>query len=138
MTITDQKKPGMIRRIFSGLGRLLNGLRLLTVNLVFLFFVVFIIALASNEIPQIPDKGALIVNPQGTLVDQLSYIDPLVHLLGENNNERQETLLQDVIDAITLATTDERITSIVLDLDSLTRGGISKMQEIAQVFTGLS
>ena len=93
MTINDQKKPGIIRRIFSGLGRLFNGLRLLTVNLVFLFFVVFIISLASKEIPRIPDKGALIVNPQGTLVDQLSYIDPLVHLLGENNNERQETHL---------------------------------------------
>lgn len=136
MTIANQKKPGFIRRLFSGLGRLFNGLRLLTVNLVFLFVVVFIISLASNEIPQIPDKGALIVNPQGTLVDQLSYIDPLVHLLGENNNESQETLLQDVIDAITLATTDERITSIVLDLDSLARGGISKMQEIAQSLEG--
>ena len=100
MTIADQKKPGIIRRIFTGLGRFFNGLRLLTVNLVFLFVVVFIISLASNEIPQIPKKGALIVNPQGTIVDQLSYIDPLVHLLGENNAEKQETLLQDVIDAI--------------------------------------
>lgn len=136
MNIASQKKPGIIRRVFIGLGRFLNGLRLLTVNLVFLLVIVFIISLVSSEIPQIPEKGALIVNPRGTIVDQLSYIDPLVHLLGENNAEEQETLLQDIIDAIKLATGDERITSIVLDLDGLAHGGISKMQEIAQSLEG--
>lgn len=136
MTTGQEKKPGIIRRLFTGLGKLLNGLRLLIINLVFLLAIVFIISVTSSEIPQIPEKGALILNLHGTLVDQLSYIDPLVQLLGETSTEEQETLLQDVIDAIDLAATDDRITSIVMHLDGLAHGGISKMQEVAVALQG--
>lgn len=130
------RKPGIIRRFFSVLGKVLNGLRLLVVNLAFLFVVFLIISIASSEIPKIPAKGALIINPQGAIVDQLSYIDPVLELLGESSPEEQETLLQDLIDAIVLATDDERITSIVMQLDTLSHSGISKTQEIVTALEG--
>lgn len=132
MSTGQGKKPGIIRRVFGGLMKLINGLRLLLVNLLFLFVLLFIVSMINSEIPAIPDKSALVLNPQGALVDQLSYIDPLVNLLGDSGQYEQETLLQDVIDAVHMATADERITSIVMRLDGLSYGGISKMQEIAE------
>ena len=132
MSTGQGKKPGIIRRVFGGLMKLINGLRLLLVNLLFLFVLLFIVSMINSEIPAIPDKTALVLNPQGALVDQLSYIDPLVNLLGDSGQYEQETLLQDVIDAIHMAAADERITSIVMRLDGLSYGGISKMQEIAE------
>ena len=132
MSTGQGKKPGIIRRVFGGLMKLINGLRLLLVNLLFLFVLLFIVSMINSEIPAIPDKSALVLNPQGALVDQLSYIDPLVNLLGDSGQYEQETLLQDVIDAVHMAAADERITSIVMRLDGLSYGGISKMQEIAE------
>jgi len=129
MSTGQGKKPGIIRRVFGGLMKLINGLRLLLVNLLFLFVLLFIVSMINSEIPAIPDKSALVLNPQGALVDQLSYIDPLVNLLGDSGQYEQETLLQDVIDAIHMAAADERITSIVMRLDGLSYGGISKCRK---------
>lgn len=124
-------KLGVVRRSLGALMKVISWLRLLTVNLLFVAVVVLIIfALRGGAVPTIPHRGALIINPAGTLVDQLAYIDPVGQLLGDTDPETQETLLQDVVDAIDLAADDERITSAVLSLDYLAHGGISKMQEI--------
>jgi protease-4 len=128
----EEKKPGFIRRSFRAVGRLIGWLRIALVNLFFLVSVALLVVLfSSGELPSIPDKGALILDPQGVIVDQLSFSDPLKNLMGEQNPEDQETLLQDVIDAIELAKDDERITSMVMNLGYLSQAGISKMQEIA-------
>ncbi len=131
MSTAQTKKAGIIRRSFTGLIRLIGWLRVLTLNLVFLLLVAFVFSLTRSEIPRIPEQGALILNLQGSLVDQRSYIDPIVELMGEASAQEQETLLADVISAIAMAKEDPRISSIVLELDGLAYGGISKMQEIA-------
>ena len=128
----EEKKPGFIRRAFRLIGRIIGWLRVALVNLFFLLsLIVLVLLLSSGELPSIPEKGALILNPEGVVVDQLSFSDPLKNLMGESNPEDQETLLQDIIDAILLAKDDERITSLVMELDFLAHVGISKMQEIA-------
>ncbi|WP_019530544.1 signal peptide peptidase SppA [Dasania marina] len=127
-----EKKPGIIRRTFSFLGRLITGLRLVIVNGVFLLMLLFVISLFANKkMPTIPEQGALILEPKGTVVEQLSYIDPLVDFMGDNNPREQETLLADMIDAILLAKDDARINSLVIKTDYLMRGGLSKLQEVA-------
>lgn len=128
----EEKKLGFIRRSFRLMGRIVGWLRVALVNLFFLLSIVMLaVLLSSGELPSIPEKGALILNPQGVVVDQLSFSDPLKNLMGESNPEDQETLLQDMIDAILLAKDDKRITSLVMELDFLAHAGISKMQEIA-------
>ena len=130
--IMEAKSPGIIRRSFGKLMSAITWLRLVTVNLVFVLIVVFLfMAFSANKLPVVPKNGALILNISGSLVDQLSFSDPLALLMSGANSQRQETLLKDVIDAISYATEDERINTLVLQLDNMSYGGISKMQEIA-------
>lgn len=126
-----EQKPGIIRRSYRWLMKFLSALRLLVVNLVFLVFVtVLVVVISTSELPTIPDKGALVLNIEGTLVDQKSYVEPLSQLLGESNPEQRETLLSDVIKAIDYARDDDRINTLVLSLDYFVHGGISKISEL--------
>lgn len=125
------KKPGVIRRLFTFLGALIGWCRAAVVNIAFLMIIVVIFVVFSNkEMPRIPDQGALILEPKGSIVEQLSYIDPIVEILGESNPREQETRLQDIIDSINMAKDDERISTIVIKTDYLVHGGISKLQEV--------
>jgi protease-4 len=85
-----------------------------------------------GEEEEVPEGAALVLAPEGEIVEQLSYVPPAVLLLREGVEEevKEETLLRDLIDAIELAREDERIGALVLDLDQLTRAGLSKLQEI--------
>jgi protease-4 len=79
----------------------------------------------------VPAIGALIVAPDGTLVDQLSG-DPLERALAEiRGSPIRETLLKDLVDAIRYAKDDERIKVLVLELDGMDDAGLSKLQELA-------
>ena len=128
----SDKKPGLIRRFFRMTNSLISWVRIITLNLAFLLVVVAVFALVSGgSIPTVPERGALVLDLKGTVVEQLSYMDPIISMLGENNPYEQETLLQDVIDAIALAKKDPRITSLVIKQDYLAHAGISKMQDIA-------
>lgn len=130
------KKPGFIRRSLGFIGRLISWLRLAVVNLAFIAMLVVLYTLLSGrEMPVIPERGALVLEPRGTVVEQLSVIDPFVELMGDNNPRDQETRLQDMIDAVNQAKDDERITSIVIKTDNLMRGGLSKIQELAEAVT---
>jgi len=128
----EKERPGLIRRIFSGLWSFLDSLRRTLLNLLLLFLIVLVVVgLFTEEGPAVPDGGALIINPAGELVDQISYVDPLSNVVN-GSNAPPETLLRDVIKAIDAAATDNRIKLIVLETDDLDHGGISKMQELAQ------
>lgn len=130
--MTEKKKPGVIRRIFRGLMAVISGLRLFVINMVFLLIIAMLFfALSGGQLPTIPEKGALIVNLEGRLVDQKRYADPVALLFGESDPQQGEVLLQDVIKAVDYAAADERITSLVLVLDNFVYGGISKTQELS-------
>jgi len=130
---SSTEKPGLIRRVYRALMLFLSGLRVLITNLVFLLFlfIAFNVFFAGKA-QVIPEKGALIINPQGTIVEQLSYQDPLSQLLGESDPYQSESELQTLIDALYLAKDDPRITAGVMYLDYLAFSGISKTQEIAK------
>lgn len=126
------QQPGIIRRGFATLMGAISWLRLVLLNVLFVVILVAVfIALSGSRLPTIPDNGALLLDIEGQLVDQLSYTDPMAILLGAGNSGQAETLLQDVIDAVHFAAEDPRINTLVLRLDKLSRGGISKFQEIA-------
>jgi protease IV len=117
--------------IWRGLDRLRRVLHLLL--LLFLFLIV--VASLFGERVYVPSKAALLIAPQGALVDQLSG-DALQRALARARGTRvQEMSLRDVIDALRAARTDNRIKGVVLDLDGLTGGGLSKLQELAKELT---
>ncbi len=114
--------------IWRGLDRLRRVLHLLLL----LFLLLIVAASLFGERVFVPSKAALVIAPQGSLVDQLSG-DPLQRALARARGTRlQETSLRDVIDALRAARADGRIKGVVLDLDGLTSAGLSKLQELAK------
>jgi protease IV len=90
----------------------------------------FILAALHTSIPSVPRSAALVIAPEGELVEQLSS-DPVRRAFGQaSGGPAPETLLRDVIDAIEAAKSDSRIKIIVLDLTNLDTSGLSKLQEI--------
>jgi protease-4 len=90
----------------------------------------FILAALHTSIPIVPRSAALVIAPEGELVEQLSS-DPLRRAVGQaSGGPAPETLLKDVIDAIGAAKNDSRIKLISLNLGNLSTSGLSKLQEI--------
>jgi protease-4 len=118
----------LLRWIWSGLDGLRKVLHLVLLLVLFGAFA----GIFSRPIPIVPDKAALVVDPQGPLVEQLTG-DPLERALARAlRSEPTETLLRDVVDAIEAGADDERISALYLDLGGLAGGGLAKLQEVAE------
>lgn len=127
----EQKRPGLLRRCFGFIWRLVDGLRRTVFNLLFLaLLVLVVVGIVSEEKPAVPMHSALVLNPSGVLVDQHSYTDPLSGVMS-GSDAPAETLLSDLVQAIDTAADDERIKLLVLQTDALEHGGISKVQELS-------
>ena len=86
----------------------------------------------SRSIPLVPERAALVIAPQGPLVEQLSG-DPLERAVAESLRQQPaETLLRDVVEAIRSAGGDERISALYLDLAGLAGGSVPKLQEVGR------
>jgi protease-4 len=117
-------------RLISSIWRGVNGVRkILHLLLLVVLFVVFFGAL-SGAPPLMPQRAALFLQPVGPLVDQLDgdpYERALAELLGD---APPQTLVQDVIDALAFAKTDDRIDAVHLELSAVTGGGLSKLRRV--------
>lgn len=121
---------------FALVWRILEGLRKVLHLILLLVILGFLLAALHTSVPSIPKTAALVIAPEGELVEQLSG-DPLRRAFGEaSGGPAPETLLRDVIDAIEAAKGDERIKIIVLDLSNLSTSGLSKLQEIGAALRG--
>jgi protease-4 len=114
---------GLVWRILEGIRRVLHLILLLVIF-------GFILAALHTSIPNVPHSAALVIAPEGEIVEQLAS-DPVRRAFGQaSGGPAPETLLRDVTDSIAAAKTDERIKLIVLDLGTLDSTGLSKLQEI--------
>ncbi len=115
---------------FALVWRILEGIRKVLHLLLLLVIFGFILAALHTSIPIVPRSAALVIAPEGELVEQLAS-DPVRRAFGQaSGGPAPETLLRDVTDAIAAAKTDARIKLIVLDLGSLDASVLSKLQEI--------
>jgi len=111
--------------------KILDGIRKVLSLILLLVIFGFLLAALHTSIPAVPRIAALVIAPEGELVEQLSS-DPLRRAVGQaTGGAAPETLLKDVIDAIESAKDDSRIKLIVLDVGTLAPSGLSKLQEIA-------
>lgn len=121
----------VIVRILSSIWHGLDGVRkILHLLLLLALFLVFFGAISATP-GLVPQRAALLIHPAGTLVDQLEgdpYDRALAELLGETV---AQTLVQDVVDALAFAKTDNRIAAVHLELSALGGGGLSKLRTIA-------
>jgi protease-4 len=120
-----------IRRLLHWIWLGLDGLRKILHLLLLLLIFGVIGSLFSRPIPFVADQAALVIAPQGPLVEQFTG-DPFERALADTLRQGPvETRLRDVVDAIDAARDDERISSLYLDLGGLEGGGTAKLQEVA-------
>src|SRR5690606_624397 len=124
-------RPALPIRILVAIGRALDRVRKVLHFLLLLFIALLVLSVLGQGARIVPERAALVVAPQGTLVDQLSG-DPLsLALARASGTPLAETLMRSVVDAIRSGRDDPRIKVLVLELDGLAGGGLSKLQELA-------
>ncbi|NCF24746.1 MAG: signal peptide peptidase SppA [Gammaproteobacteria bacterium] len=126
------KKRNLLVRLLSGIWSGIDSFRkLLHLLLLLLLFAIFVGAL-SGTTSMLPDRAALLIQPVGVIVEELEG-DPFDRAVAELLDESQpQTVLQDIIDALDYASTDERIAAVHIELSSLGAAGLPKLQRIAR------
>jgi len=123
------KRSGLAR-FFGGIWTGVNGVRKVLHLLLLLFIFSVVLGVLSASAPRLPDQAALVIRPAGDLVEQLTG-DPFDRALDELLGDADpQTLVQDVVDGLRFAKNDDRIEAVVLDLEGLSGGGLSKLQRI--------
>lgn len=118
--------------VLKGLWLALDGIRKVLHLLLLLFLFGALLTASQTELPFIPGRAALVLAPQGYLVEQLSG-DPLERALARAAGEdRPETRLRDLIDVVDQARDDDRIHAMVLELSELEGAGLPMLQDLAQ------
>ncbi|SPP31225.1 Protease 4 [Arsenophonus endosymbiont of Aleurodicus floccissimus] len=130
----------LIATCFKFSWRLLNFIRRFVTSFICLFLI-FIAASSyfaykSEKKSTSQYHGALLIDLQGVIVDQVSIPNPLGkmsrELLGSSNKRMQENSLFDIVNIIRRATYDDKITGIVLQLDNLIGSGQPSLQYIGK------
>ena len=121
-----------MKKVFGLLFRGLDGLRKILHLLLLLVIFGFIFGALQGSVPKIPSDAALVLRPEGEIVEQLSG-DPLQLAIAEARGlGRDETLLRDLVDALHAAKGDPRIKTVVLEFDSMAGAGQPTLDEFAR------
>lgn len=120
-----------IRRVFGFAWRVLDGVRR-GVHLVLMLLVLVVVgAILAQRPGQLPDQFALVLNPQGVLVEQYEG-DPLDRALEEAQGlDSNQVLVSELVELIDEAAGDARVTAIHLDLDGFQGGSLDKLERVA-------
>jgi protease-4 len=136
----QQQRPGLFVRVVVGFWNGLTVVRRAFANLAFLGLIglvfvgipalMLIGSCAGAAGGSVVSGSALVLEPTGTLVEQLSG-DPIDRLVAEMAGDAEaETLMSDLLWAIHQAKDDSRIKVLYLDLDSFAGGGLTKLQAV--------
>ena len=107
------------RGVFRTIGAGITTLRRFLTNLVFvvLLVAVFVALLSSSEdVVVVPDGAALVVRLDGPILEAAPDPDPLA-IVFSDDDEPRPILLRDLVAALRNAAEDDRISSVVLDVD---------------------
>ena len=119
-----------ISKIFNIVGKVVKGFVVLLLVIGLFAWIGLISAWNQGPNAYIPDSGALRVELNGVLVDELTYQDPFEAIVSDS--QPSEHLLRDVIQSIDAAAQDDRINSMVMVLHDFSGGGSSKVLELGE------
>jgi protease-4 len=123
---------GAVGAIFLAIGRGLDWVRRFLHLILLLLIFGFIAGALRVSIPTVPTRAALVIAPEGEIVDQLSG-DPIERAISQARAQgRNETLVWDLIDAIRGAAKDKRIPVIVIDTENFAGAGQPTLEELAR------
>ncbi len=111
-------------------GRAINIVRLVIINLIFFFILALILIALNPHVPSVDSHSALLLKPDGQLVEQYS-IDPASRALARMSGEETgQVQVRDLVRAINTAAKDNRIQRILLQPDHLQPGGFGALEEV--------
>ena len=136
MTPPPLRRPAGFWAFLCALGRGINVVRLVILNLVFFALLLLVLLLVTGGIAgsrmahTVQDASVLVLRPQGQLVEQYS-IEPMQRALATlSGNPPKQIQLRDLTGAIDAAAKDTRITRILLMPDELHGGGFAALREV--------
>ena len=122
----------ILRSIVYGLWRGLDVLRRFLHLVVLLVVFGFVVGALRGSVPTVPLKAALLVAPEGDIVEQSSG-DALERAVQEARGQgHAETLLWDLTDSIRAAAKDKRIQVVAIDLEKFDGAGQPTLEELAK------
>jgi protease IV len=121
-----------IGAVFLAIGRGLDWVRKFLHLILLLLIFGFVVGAFRVSTPVIPEKAALVVAPEGEIVEQLSG-DPIERAIDQaRGTGRSETLLRDITDSIRSAAKDRRIPVLVIDISNFEGAGQPTLEEVAK------
>ncbi len=124
----------IISNLFRNLFRILSLLRVVVINVLFVVvLVLLVIPFMISKESEIESNSALLLSLDGNIVEEKQSIDPFSELLNDFFGVQglsNELLLQDILDAISFAAEDEKISCIILDLKNLGQAGLNQLTDI--------
>ncbi len=128
----EVQQPGLVRRIFGGAWRFVDGTRRVVVNLIFLaLLVALLFAIFGGGTPALKEKTVLVFDPAGPIVEQRSGSARDAALKQVRGEDSAQTRLRDVIAVLDAAAQDPKIHQALLMLDELSGGGLATQREVA-------
>jgi protease-4 len=124
----ERRRPSLASRVLGGL----DGLRRFLINVLFFGLLIGLLVASFSGRPTVPDGSALVLNPKGVIVEQLSAVDPVERVVsrGSGAAEARETLLKDLLDALRFAKEDSRIKAVYLDTNDMAGAGFTKLRDL--------
>jgi protease-4 len=121
-----------LTRFFLGIWHVIDGARKLVLNLIFLLIMYFVVlaVIDTDDTVIIKQDTALVLRPYGNIVEQYSGtpLDQIVQQATEQ--ERSETRLRDLVEAIRRARDDDRIVRLVIVPTYMWRVGMASLLEL--------
>lgn len=131
MAVAEEEHRSSVWGFIKGFGKLIIGILLVLQGVVGLALVLLLVGLFANAstfmagggapVAHVPSDAALLINPNGVLVEEAEPSDPFEVALQQayGTEEPSQIEVGEVARAIRNAATDERIKGIVLDLTYL-------------------
>lgn len=131
----------VLKSIFSSLGRFLEKARTVLLNLVTAFVLIFLTiaiigALTSGPEVKDPSGRVLLINPEGTVVDQEVFRSDFLFNIGTGSSTKQ-IQTRDLIQLIRSAAKDENIPAVFVDFSSTGFAGPTTAINIAKELKAL-
>lgn len=121
-----------IWEIIKTFGKFIQGLGTLTLGFIVILGLVLIMsARGPQPAPKVPDGAVLILEPNGDIVEQAEFPDPLEELLPEYQRTPPQTSIYDITEALKRAKNDDRIAAVALLTDYMGGVGPSHLHTIA-------
>ena len=126
-------------RFLRALWRFLKAVKdVLALLALLLFFGLIFALLSSGGKTSIPSGGgALVLQLKGSLSEQPADARPLDFVSSAGGPQLDQFRLRDVVRALNTAATDDRVKTVVLDLDGFTGGGQAAVSAVGHALDGV-